>query len=141
MTSSRAPCILVVDDESQIRDLFGRFLSRSGMVVAFAEDGVSGLLEARTHVPDAIVSDLSMPGMDGVAFCRALRCDPATRAVPILVVSGEDAGQGRAALDAGCDAVLLKPCTGALLVRTINRLLQLPSRGPVRPGSNRTEHT
>jgi CheY-like chemotaxis protein len=79
-------------------------------------------------VPDAIVCDLGMPRMDGLALCRALRNDPATKNVPILVVSGEDEGRMRAALDAGCDAVLVKPCSGVLLVSTIERLLELPFR-------------
>ena len=128
MDSSSAPYVLVVDDDSQVRHVFGRVLELSGMAVTFAKDGVGGLAAARAHVPDAIVSDLGMPRMDGLALCRALRRDPATKRVPILVVSGNDAGQLRAALDAGCDAVLVKPCTGALLVSTIKRLLQLPSR-------------
>jgi CheY-like chemotaxis protein len=123
MDRSRAPHVLVVDDAPQIRSLFGRFLTRSGMAVTVAEDGVVGLAEARAHVPDAIVCDLGMPRMDGLALCRALRDDPATKDVPILVVSGEDSGQLRAALDAGCDAVLVKPCTGTLLVSTIQLLL------------------
>jgi CheY-like chemotaxis protein len=127
MDRSPAPNVLVVDDESHIRDLFGRFLSRSGIAVSFAADGVGGLAEARVRVPDVIVSDLGMPRMDGLAFCRALRRDPTTSTVPILVVSGNDAGQIQAALDAGCDAVLLKPCTGALLIRTVQRLLRLRS--------------
>ena len=129
MTRPRAPYVLVVDDEPHIRNLFGRFLSGSGIAVAFAEDGVGGLAEARARVPDAIVSDLAMPRMDGLALCRALRRDPVTMAVPILVVSGNAAQLG-AAFDAGCDAVLAKPCTGALLVSIIHRLLRLPSSTP-----------
>ena len=127
MDRSRAPNVLVVDDESHVRDLFGRILSRSGIAVTFAADSIGGLAEARARVPDVIVSDLGMPRMDGLAFCRALRRDPATSTVPILVISGNDAGQMRAALDAGCDAVLLKPCTGALLIHTVRRLLRLRS--------------
>ena len=100
MTSHSVPHVLVVEDECQIRDLFGRFLGQSGIAVTFAADGVAGLAEARTRVPDAIVSDLRMPRMAGLALCRALRRDPATKAVPILVVSGNDASQMRAALDA-----------------------------------------
>ena len=126
MDRSSAPHVLLVDDAPQIRDLFGRFLTRSGMAVTFAGDGVVGLAEARARVPDAIICDLVMPRMDGLALCRALREDPATKDVPILMVSGEDTWQLRAALDAGCDAVLVKPCTGALLVSTIERLLARP---------------
>jgi CheY-like chemotaxis protein len=119
--------VLLVDDTPQILDLFGRFLRLSGMAVTCAVDGVDGLAEARASVPDAVVCDLDMPNMDGLALCRALRDDPATRHVPILVVSGSGATQTGAALAAGCDAVLEKPCSGALLVTTIERLLARPS--------------
>ena len=87
-----------------------------------------------------------MPGMDGLALCRALRGDASTKEVPILVVSGQDAGQLRTALDAGCDAVLAKLCTGALLVSTIEHLLaRLPEhrrRVPLStPGASATYST
>ena len=117
------PRVLVVDDETQVRNLFGRFLRHSGMVVALAPDGVLGLALARTHVPDAIVSDLDMPRMDGVAFCRALRGDPLTRAIPIVIVSGDGDERLRAALDAGCDAILHKPCSGRVLIACVEHLL------------------
>ena len=97
------------------------------MDVTCAADGVCGLAEARARVPDAVVCDLDMPNMGGLALCRALRDDPATKHIPILIVSGSGATQTSAAHKAGCDAVLEKPCTGALLVRTIERLLALPT--------------
>jgi CheY-like chemotaxis protein len=134
MESPRAPHVLLVDDVPFIRDLFGRVLTKSGMAVTFAEDGVDGLAAARARLPDVIVCDLDMPNMGGLALCRALRDDPATRDVPILVVSGDGTAQTTAALDAGCDAVVVKPCTGALLVRTIERLLTLPSGWRERSG-------
>jgi CheY-like chemotaxis protein len=127
MDGSLRPHVLLVDDAAQIRDLFGRFLRQSGMAVTCAADGIFALAEARARVPDAVVCDLDMPNMDGLALCRALRDDPATKDVPILVVSGSGATQSSAALQAGCDAVLQKPCTGALLVTTIERLLAQPS--------------
>ena len=127
MDGSLRPHVLLVDDAPQIRDLFGRLLRQSGMAVTCAADGIFALAEARARVPDAVVCDLDMPNMGGLALCRALRDDPATKYVPILVVSGSGATQTSAALKAGCDAVLEKPCTGALLVTTIERLLALPS--------------
>jgi two-component system, OmpR family, response regulator len=134
MNTPRAPYtphVLVVDDEAQIRQMFGRFLERSGVAVTFAADGVRGLAQARRQLPDAIVSDLDMPVMDGLALCQALRRDPITRAVPILIVSGNGPESLRAALDAGCDAVLAKPCSGRRLVACIDELL---GRKPRLPG-------
>jgi len=126
MDPTRAPRVLIVDDAPQIRTLFGRLLTRAGMAVTVAEDGLAGLAQARGHAPDVILCDLDMPRMDGLTLCRALRDDPATRAVPIVLVSGSGSVEARAALDAGCDAVLDKPCSGELLVQTIRRLLHLP---------------
>jgi two-component system, cell cycle response regulator DivK len=130
----RAPHVLLVDDAPEIRSLFGRILTRSGMAVTFAEDGVGGLDSVRDQQPDVLVCDLDMPNMGGIALCRALRADPATRDVRILVVSGDGRSQTTAALDAGCDAVLVKPCSGALLVRAIERLLTLPAGWSQRSG-------
>jgi CheY-like chemotaxis protein len=127
MDSGASPHVLVVDDAPQVRDLFGRFLTMAGMAVTVAEDGVLGLAQARVRVPDVVVCDLEMPNMGGLTLCRALRDDRATKHVPILVVSGSASTQARAALDAGCDAVLAKPCSGALLVETIRGLLD-PAR-------------
>jgi CheY-like chemotaxis protein len=122
------PHVLVVDDETQVRTLFGRFLQHSGMKVAFAPDGLLGLSLARTQVPDVIVTDLHMPRMDGVAFCRALRGDPLTRAIPIVAVSGDGDERLRAALDAGCDAIIPKPCSGRVLIACVEHLLGRTAR-------------
>ena len=132
MDSSRAPRVLVVDDSPHVRALFGRFLATPGMAVSFAEDGLVGLAQARVRTPDVIVCDLEMPNMDGLALCRALRDDPSTKDVLILVVSGNAPTQARAALEAGCNAVLAKPCSQALLVETIRHLLDQTRHDRVR---------
>ena len=123
MSADPIPRGLVVDDMPLVRQVFGRFLTMSGMTVSFAVDGHDGLTAARTSLPDLIVSDLEMPRMDGVAFCAAIRADETTRQVPIVVVTASGGAQARAALDAGCDAVLPKPCSRELLVATIRDLL------------------
>jgi CheY-like chemotaxis protein len=124
MSADPIPRVLVVDDMPLVREVFGRVLTLSGMAVSFATDGHEGLTAARAMVPDLIVSDLEMPRMDGVAFCVALRADETTRRVPIVVVTGSGGVQARAALDAGCDAVLPKPCARDLLIATIRDLLR-----------------
>jgi len=93
------------------------------MEVATAENGTTALHAARCVVPDVIVTDVSMPAMDGLALCRQLRADAATRNVVVVVVTGDAADQSQAALDAGCDAVLEKPCSRTLLLATIRLLL------------------
>jgi two-component system cell cycle response regulator len=115
--------VLVVDDVAQVRELFGRFLSLAGMQPSFATNGVEGLAAARASRPDLVVCDLAMPRMDGVSLCVALRADVATRRVPIVVVTASGGPAAVAAIAAGCDAVLPKPCSGALLVATIRDLL------------------
>jgi CheY-like chemotaxis protein len=117
------PLVLVVDDDAAVRALFASFLRRAGIDVDLACDGVDAVGRLRLRVPDAVVCDLEMPNMDGLAFCQRLRADATSRAVPVVIVSG---GGGLAlgrALEAGCDAVLAKPCSGAVLVATVARLL------------------
>jgi two-component system, OmpR family, response regulator MprA len=123
MAAASLPRVLVVDDVDLVREVFGRFLVSSGMEPSFAVDGLDGLQRARASGPDAIVCDLDMPKMDGIELCRALRTDAVTPRVPIVVVTGSGGEQVRAALDAGCDAVLPKPCSRALLIATIRECL------------------
>jgi len=115
--------VLVVDDVADVRHMFGRFLTQEGIEPSFAADGVEGLAAARVYRPDLVLCDVEMPRMDGVALCAALRAEDATRRVPIVVVTGSGSPGALAALAAGCDAVLPKPCSRALLIATIRDLL------------------
>ena len=72
----------------------------------------------------AIVLDVDMPVMNGLDLCRQLRADAATRDVVVVVVTGDASEQAQAALNAGCDAVLGKPCSRTLLLATIRLLLE-----------------
>lgn len=123
MSPARMARVLVVDDFPQARELFGQFLTLAGMEPSFAADGVEGLTAARASRPDLVLCDLEMPRMDGIALCAALRADAATRRLPIIAVTGSGEQACRAALAAGCDAVLPKPCSRALLLATIRDLL------------------
>ena len=123
MNTPPVPRVLVVDDVLQVRQVFGRFLTMAGMTPSFAADGVEGLAEARVSPPDLVLCDLEMPRRDGVALCAALRADAATRRVPIVAVTGSGGDAALAAIAAGCDAVLPKPCSRALLIATVRDLL------------------
>ena len=89
-----------------------------------AENGTMALEVVRRAIPDVIVTDVEMPVMDGIALCRRLRADAATRSVVVVVVTGDPADQQSAALEAGCDAILGKPCSRTLLLATIRLLLE-----------------
>ncbi|RCS30566.1 response regulator [Rhodanobacter denitrificans] len=81
-------CVLVVDDSPTIRAVLGKMLAQSGHIVLKAADGESALDIARRDRPDLIFLDIVMPGMSGFAVLRALRHDPLTRDIPIVMISG-----------------------------------------------------
>ena len=81
--------VLVIDDEAPIRLLCRVNLEAEGIDVLEAPDGPSGLEVARAHVPDAILLDVMMPGLDGPSTVAALRADPATRDVPVIFLTAK----------------------------------------------------
>ena len=119
-----APRVLVADDEDDIRALVGLAVRRAGCTVATdVADGTQALAAARADPPDLAVLDVSMPGLTGLEVCVALRADPATAGVPVLLLSAgaspDDVGRG---LAAGADAYLSKPFAVAGLVTRIREL-------------------
>jgi len=93
------------------------------MEVFTAENGAQALNAVGYTAPDVVVTDVDMPVMDGLDLCRELRANAKTRDVVVVVVTGSLPDQAEAALDAGCDAVLGKPCSRRLLLATIRELL------------------
>ena len=79
--------VLVIDDEASQRDLMSRFLQRQGFTIRTASDGRSGVDLAKSLLPHIILLDVMMPGMDGWSVLRALKADPATSAIPVIMVS------------------------------------------------------
>jgi len=120
------PVGLVVDDDPQVRAFLAETLRRGGMQIFVAESASEALTLAQTIEPSFVVTDVEMPGMNGLELCRQLRRSAATEKLIIVLVSGATT-QGDAATAAGCDAVLAKPCSPALLVATIRQLLVKPS--------------
>lgn len=114
--------ILAVDDSRTMRDMLTIALTGAGMEVAVAEDGVHGLemLEAE-DVPDAIISDINMPRLDGFGFIEAVRRIDRFRATPILVLTTESAPELKArARNAGATGWIVKPFDPQKLVRSIH---------------------
>ncbi|HEY9823963.1 MAG TPA: ATP-binding protein [Stenomitos sp.] len=129
-TSSVAPAspsarVLVVDDNADMREYLTRILSEHIQVEAVA-DGATALAMAQAQVPDLILSDVMMPSLDGFELLEALRADPRTREIPIILLSaraGEEAIiEG---LEAGADDYLIKPFSAQELLSRITAHLQI----------------
>ena len=130
--------ILVADDNADMRAYLTHILGERWEVEAVA-DGAAALAAALARPPDLIVADVMMPGLDGVALLRALRADPATRVIPVLMLSaraGEEATvEG---LDAGADDYLTKPFAAReLLARVRTHLALASARGEVARAAER----
>jgi PAS domain S-box-containing protein len=118
--------VLIVNDEPDQLTLMGSLLRKAGYSVLTAEDGREGLTLARRERPDLIISDVSMPRMNGLEFCRAIRGDSELKTVPILLVSArqKDTESAVAGLRAGADDYLEIPFDSARLVAKVSRLLE-----------------
>ncbi|HEX5438377.1 MAG TPA: response regulator [Gemmatimonadaceae bacterium] len=119
--SQRRAVILVVDRDPNIRELESYFLNEAGYQVEFAEDGMAALDLARRLRPDIVVCEVLVPKLDGLALSRALKSDPATGHIAVLVFSILAASVR--AREAGADAFLMKPLAERRLVQTVRALL------------------
>jgi PAS domain S-box-containing protein len=118
--------VLIVNDEPDQLQLMQRLLDKAGFAVLTAEDGVGGLALARKERPDLVISDVSMPHMNGLEFCRRLRADSDLKTVPILLISArqKDTDTIVAGLSAGADDYLEIPFDGTRLIAKVSRLLE-----------------
>jgi DNA-binding response OmpR family regulator len=116
--------VLVADDEDDIRTLVGLAVRKAGCtVIGSLADGSAALDLARAERPDLAVLDVSMPGATGLEVCAALRADPATAAIRILLLSaGASLEDVAAGLAAGADAYLAKPFQVSGLVHQVRAL-------------------
>lgn len=120
--NEQATKILVVDDEAQITRVLRRGLESAGYQVRTANDGRSGLETFRAWLPDLVVTDLSMPGFDGLELCSRIR---QISEVPILVLSVKDDEAVKVkALDLGADDYVSKPFGMAELTARVRALLR-----------------
>jgi PAS domain S-box-containing protein len=117
--------LIVNDDPDQLR-LMSSLLAKAGYSVVTAVDGVDGLNLAKRERPDLVISDVTMPRMDGLEFCRELRADTELKTVPILLVTAlqKDTESAVAGLQAGADDYLEFPFDSARLVAKVSRLLE-----------------
>ena len=119
------PVIVVADDDRDTRELYRACFDLSGYHTAEAADGGQALMMARRLLPDVLLTDLVLPDIDGFSVARALKEDPATAGISVILLTGyASQGLGRRAADAGIDRALLKPCLPQTMLREIRRALR-----------------
>ena len=125
--TEHGPLILVVDDYEDAREMYAEYLRFCGFRVAEARNGNEALEQAFSLMPDLILMDLSLPGMDGWEATRQLKADPRTARIPVVALTGHAlAGASEGAKRAGCDSFVTKPCLPDDLVVEVRRMLGIP---------------
>jgi two-component system, OmpR family, phosphate regulon response regulator PhoB len=134
--------VLVVEDEKDISDLIEYHLKQAGFPVAIAREGAEALEKAVRERPGLILLDLMLPGMDGKDVCRALKSNPATRAIPVMMVTARAEEVDRIiGFELGADDYITKPFSPRELVLRVKAVLRrgedLPAEEEkvLRPGS------
>lgn len=121
---SRSRCILVVDDSALIRKMVSRSLEEAGFQVMIAENGKQAMARIMERHPDLIISDIRMPEMDGIEFCKKTHDDPDLAVIPFIVMStNSERGIMRRLFELGASSYLVKPFNMEQLVITVERLL------------------
>jgi ribonuclease P protein subunit RPR2 len=128
---------LLVDDDAALRALVRTTFEAVDLAVEEAENAREARRKIAERRPDAIVLDVLMPGESGLDLCRALKSDPATAAIPIVLLSGSDGGSLVAADAAGADAYVRKPFSPLELLAVVERLAGGLYGVPFRAGKNK----
>src|SRR5262249_14295588 len=126
--------LLVADDSLTIRKVIGMVLALEDFQLTSVDNGIDAITRAREMKPDLVLADVLMPGRSGYEVCEALKSDPSTAHVPVLLLSGNfepfDEGRARAAR---ADGHLTKPFESQALLDKVRALLGLPAGQPMLP--------
>jgi two-component system, cell cycle response regulator DivK len=118
------PLVLIVEDDPETRRFYARALESAGFRTAQAHNGYQALDKVFDALPDLIIADIAIPGVDGIELCRRLRADARSHATPLLAITGYgDRHYEDRARAAGADQVLIKPCTADRIVDEARRLV------------------
>ena len=118
------PLVLIVEDQSELRQLYAEQFSISGFDVIEAGNGADAIEHGTTHVPDVVLMDLSLPVVDGWEATRRLKNDSRTAHIPVVALTAHDgSGELQRATRAGCDWFVPKPCPPDALIVEVRRVL------------------
>ena len=121
------PLILLVEDQSELREMYAQQFLLSGFDVIEAGNGADAITHTSEHFPDVVLMDLSLPVIDGWEATRRLKSDKRTAHIPVVALTAHDgAGELQRATRAGCDWFVPKPCPPDALITEIRRVLALP---------------
>ncbi len=115
--------ILVVEDNTDSRDLLAKLLGMNGYEVLSASDGETGFAAALTQLPDLIITDIDMPRMDGIALLKKVRLESLLTETAVLVITAFGGEAARQAIDEGADAATAKPFDFETFVETVASLI------------------
>lgn len=123
--------ILIVDDDKAVLRTLVKALTLSSFSVVSADNGAEALIMARESLPDLILFDVEMPGLDGHSLCRALRAQTATKNVPLIMMSGarKEEKDVLTGFEGGADDYVFKPFSHKILIKKIEALLRRAGGG------------
>lgn len=126
--SDQGPLILIVDDEPHITHVLALKLRNAGFEVVTAGDGEEALEAALNRTPAMVITDLQMPYMDGLEFCKALKINESTRSVPALMLTARGFSLARADIElTNIREVLSKPFSPREILLKVNAILGITS--------------
>lgn len=117
--------VLLIEDEPNIAEAIAFLLSRDGLRVSQASEGLSALVMLQADPPDLVILDHMLPGMSGLEILASLRADPATRGIPVMMLTAR--GRDRAMAEAaGADRFMTKPFSNAEILAEVRAMLGRP---------------
>lgn len=124
--------IFIVEDEEDILEILRYNLSTSGFTVTTATDGEEALAAIPKSMPDLVILDLMLPGIDGLDICRKLKADPQTAGIPIIMLTARgDESDIVAGLELGADDYITKPFSIKVVIARIRAVLRRKEQPPV----------
>lgn len=122
--------VLYVEDDDDNAFMLTRRLERRGIHLRHVESGEKALIDAVWKIPDVVLLDISLPGMDGLSVLQKLRSNPLTQSVPVIVLSAHVMEDDiTRALEAGADAFVPKPIEFPRLLEALDRVIKHDSHG------------
>ena len=115
--------VLIIDDDSSLRSLMSMALRGNGFGVIEAQNGSEGFTLARERLPDLVISDVNMEGLDGYGFLKNLRSLGETAAIPVILMTGDSSNDMRQSMEKGADDYLSKPFKPATLISAVKTRL------------------